>query len=322
MSGHRFIGISSVRAMRAGLSHAFLAAIAICSPVLHGQDPRRPSGGVAIRSRTAVANGVTLHYLIAGAGSPVVLLHGFPETSYAWRHIMPVLARDHTAIAPDLPGIGVSKKPVAGYDTNAMAQTIRALVLQLGFKRIDLVGHDVGAAVAYAYASTHRDEVAHLSLFDVPPQGTEAFRKLATKAWNFGFQSLPVMPERLVSGRERTYIVDGFYKPMSFGFEAFTPADIDAYVHAYQAPGTMHAAFEWYRHFGEDIAQNTPQLKIKLEMPVLMLGGAQSGGPLMQETANEIAVHGEVEIIQNCGHWLADEKPDEVLRYLIPFLAK
>ena len=132
MSGHRFIGRSSVRAIRAGLCHAFLTGIAICSPVVRGQAPGRASVGIAIRSRTAVANGVNLHYLIAGAGSPVVLLHGFPETSYAWRHIMPVLARDHTVIAPDLPGIGVSKKPVAGYDTNAMAQTIRALVLQLG----------------------------------------------------------------------------------------------------------------------------------------------------------------------------------------------
>jgi len=220
--------------------------------------------------REAVVNGVRLHYVIGGTGSPILLVHGFPETWYAWRKVMPLLAKRHTVIVPDLRGAGGSDRPAGPYDTGTMAEDLHQLVLQLGFREIDLVGHDVGVAVSYPYAAAHRDEVRHLVLLDVPPQGTAAFEKLRSQAWNWGFQKIPDMPEALVAGRERIYLSEGFYGPLSRNKAAFTREDVDEYVRAYAAPGAMHAAFQWYRAFDEDIRQNRPQLRTKLPMPVLI----------------------------------------------------
>ncbi len=292
----------------------------LCSAPANAQLPDAEAFHNVFAERTVKVNGVPLHYVMGGHGSPIVLLHGFPETWYAWRNVMPALAENHTVIAPDLPGVGTDEKPQDGYDTASMAEDMHALVIQLGYRRIDLIAHDVGVAVAYAYAANHRDEVMHLALFDVPPQGTAAFHTLSAKAWAFDFQKQPELPEDLVRGREKLYLVEGFYKPLAHRFDAFTPEDIEEYVRAYQVPGTMHAAFEWYRHFDEDIAENIPQLKTKLPMPVLMMGGADSGGPLMQATADEIATNGKAVVIQDCGHWLMDEEPQEVLHQLVLFL--
>lgn len=271
--------------------------------------------------REATVNGVRLHYVIGGSGSPILLVHGFPETWYAWRKVMPLLAKRHTLIVPDLRGAGASDK-AGPYDTGTMAEDLHQLVLQLGYRRIDLVGHDIGVAVSYPYAAAHRDEVGHLVLLDVPPQGTAAFEKMRPKAWNFGFQKIPIMPETLVAGRERAYLADGFYGPMSQNKAAFSREDIDEYVRAYSAQGAMHAAFEWYRAFDEDIRQNRQQLRAKLPMPVLMLGGAQSGAPLMPETAREIATRYEVGTIDNCGHWMAEEQPEAVAAHILAFIDK
>ena len=271
--------------------------------------------------REATVNGIRLHYVIGGSGSPILLVHGFPETWYAWRKIMPILARRHTVIVPDLRGAGASAK-TGPYDTGTMAEDLHQLVTQLGFRRIDVVGHDIGVAVAYPYAAAHRDEVGHLVLLDVPPQGTAAFEKMRPKAWNFGFQKIPDMPEELVAGRERAYLDKGFYQALSQNKAAFSREDVDEYVRAYAAPGGMHAAFEWYRAFDEDIRQNRPQLRTKLPMPVLMLGGAQSGAPLMAETAREIATRYEVGTIEDCGHWMAEEQPDAVAARILAFIDK
>ena len=233
---------------------------------------------------------------------------------------MPALAGKQTVIARDLRGAGASQESASGYDTRSMAEDIHQLVLSLGLRDIDLVGHDVGVAVAYAYAAGHRSEVRHLALLDVPPQGTAAFTELSAKSWNHAFQKQPVLPEALVAGRERLYMIEGFFKPLAVNYAAFTPADIDEYVRAYSAPNRMHCAFEWYRAFDQDIEQNRDELKRKLEMPVLMMGGDRSGGPLMLTTGREIASDFRVHIIKNCGHWLMDEQPEAVATVLRNFI--
>jgi len=258
--------------------------------------------------------------VIGGSGSPILLVHGFPETWYAWRKVMPKLAEHHTVIVPDLRGAGASERPTGPYDTGTMAEDLHQLVRQLGYDSIDVVGHDVGVAVSYPYAAAHRGEVRHLVLLDVPPQGTAAFEKLRSEAWNWGFQAIPDMPETLVAGRERAYLDEGFYKALSQNKTAISREDVDEYVRAYSAPGAMHAAFEWYRAFPKDIRQNRIQLRTKLEMPVLMLGGAQSGAPLMRETAQEIATHYEIGSVENCGHWMAEEQPDAVSARILAFI--
>lgn len=300
---------------------AALVAMLLAKPV-QAQIPDPATFQQTFSHREAVVNGVRLHYVIGGAGSPILLVHGFPETWYAWRKVMPLLAKRHTVIVPDLRGAGASDKPAGPYDTGTMAEDLHQLMRQLGFREVDLVGHDVGVAVSYPYAAAHRDEVRHLVLLDVPPQGTATFEKLRSQAWNWGFQKIPDMPETLVAGRERAYLAEGFYGPMSWNKAAFSREDIDEYVRAYAAPGAMHAAFEWYRAFDEDIRQNRPQLRTKLPMPVLMLGGAQSGAPLMGETAREIATRYETGLIDNCGHWMAEEQPEAVAGRILAFIGK
>ena len=303
----------AARWLALALALAAHQASAAQSPV----QTRVPSG---FGHHEATVNGVRLHYVIGGTGSPILLVHGFPETWYAWRKVMPLLARRHTVIVPDLRGAGGSAKPAGPYDTGTMAEDLHQLVLSLGFRKLDVVGHDVGVAVSYPYAAHHPGEVRHLVLLDVPPQGTGAFEKLRSKAWNWGFQVIPAMPEALVAGRERIYLQEGFYEPLSRNKSAFSREDVDEYVRAYSAPGAMHAAFEWYRAFDEDIRQNRLLLRSRLPMPVLMLGGAESGAPLMLETAREIAIRYEVASIEDCGHWMAEEQPEAVAARILAFI--
>lgn len=298
-----------------------LLAVPLAQPV-KAQIPDQAGFQRTFSHREATVNGVRIHYVIGGTGSPILLVHGFPETWYAWRKVMPLLAKRHTVIVPDLRGAGASERPAGPYDTGTMAEDLHQLVLQLGFREIDVVGHDIGVAVSYPYAAAHRDEVRHLVLLDVPPQGTAAFEKMRPKAWNFGFQKIADMPEALVAGRERTYLTDGFYGALSRNKAAFSREDVDEYLRSYSAPGAMHAAFEWYRAFDEDIRQNRPQLRTKLPMPVLMLGGEQSGAPLMLETAQEIATSYETGSIPECGHWMAEEQPAAVAERILAFVDK
>ncbi|MDQ1262508.1 MAG: hypothetical protein QG575_1689, partial [Euryarchaeota archaeon] len=225
---------------------------------------------------TAKVNDVRLHYVIGGRGDPVLLLHGFAETWYMWRHIMPELAKYYTVIVPDMRGAGDSDKPIIGYDKRTMATDVHQLVQQLGYQRIFLVGHDIGLMVAYAYAAAYPADVRRLVLLDAPIPGTKVFEEFVSSgsAWHFAFHSVRNLPESLVAGRERTYLTEGFYRALSYNPAAFTEADVDEYVRCYSSPGGMRAGFEYFRAFPDDSKQNKEYLKSKLSMPVLALGGA------------------------------------------------
>ena len=154
---------------------------------------------------TASVNGIQMHYVIGGQGDPVVLLHGWPQTWYEWRHVMPALSRNYTVIVPDLRGLGDSSKPVDGYDGNTTAEDIHQLVIQLGFRDIFLVGHDLGAFISYSYAAAHPNEVSRLVILDVPIAGTGPALNL-TRLWHIPFHMVRDIPETLVEGKEREYL--------------------------------------------------------------------------------------------------------------------
>ena len=156
-------------------------------------------GNMTFSHRLAPVNGVQLHYVIGGHGPPVVLLHGWPETWYEFRLIMPALAKNYTVIAPDLRGLGDSSKPTAGYDGNTVAEDIHQLVTKLGFKTIFLAGGDVGALMAYPYAAAHPTEVEKLAVWEAPIVGLTAPGK--TPVWWFFFHQVPDLPEALVNGK-------------------------------------------------------------------------------------------------------------------------
>ena len=267
---------------------------------------------------TAAVNDVRLHYVIGGKGEPVVLLHGWPTTWYEWRRIMPALAENYTVVAPDTRGLGDSSRPVTGYDKRTLAQDIYSLVQKLGFAQINLVGHDLGGQIAYAYANEYPDSVRRLAILEVPLPGLARWNEL--NPWHFSFHAVRDLPEALVAGRERMYITR-FYTDPEYVYNpaSFTEAEINEYVRTYAAPGTMRAGFEYYRAFGEDAKQNQEYAKTKLKMPVLALGGANSLDDFLYQQLQEVAENVQGSVIDHCGHWLSTECPEKLTQILLAF---
>ncbi len=283
-------------------------------------------------------NGVRLSYTVhrpqAAAGAPdhasaatppVVLLHGWPETSHAWHGVVPVLtAQGFTAIVPDLRGLGESGRPEDGYDVRNVAEDIHQLVAALGYGQIDLVGHDVGTWVAYAYASAYPAEVRRLVVADagLPGLGSEPGAMVSTavnvKTWHFPFNTLPELPEALITGREEVYM-RWLFARKGFHPDAVPAEDVAVYTHAYQQPGAMTAGFAYYRAIFESVRQNKESAKTKLTMPVLALAGETGVGEALHKTMEAVATNVRGEVLPGCGHYLPDEQPAEFAAKVIAF---
>src|SRR6476646_1786197 len=208
---------------------------------------------VTFSHHMASVNGTQIHYVVGGHGDPIVLLHGWPETWYSWHLVMPALAKNYTVIAPDLPGLGDSSKPLTGYDGKTVAAIIHQLVNQLGFKSIFLVGHDIGTQVAYSYAAAHPTEVRKLIMMELTIPGFAPAGRMPI--WWATFHQTPDVPEALVQGKEMMYL-SWFFHNLPFNPAAITQTDINEYVTHYSAPGGMRAGFEYYRAFPQDAIQN------------------------------------------------------------------
>jgi pimeloyl-ACP methyl ester carboxylesterase len=266
----------------------------------------------------SVNGGIQIHYVIGGhGGDPVVLLHGWPQTWYEWRHVMPSLAKNYTVIVPDLRGLGDSSKPITGYDGKTTAEDIHQLVAQLGFKDSFLVGHDLGALVAFSYAAAHPSEVRRLVILDVPITGIGQPLN-STRLWHIPFHMVRDIPETLVEGKEREYLT-WFYSNYSYNPAAITKEDIDEYVSHYSAPGGMRAGFEYYRAFPIDAEQIKEYSKVKLPMPVLALGGENSFGTAPLVSMQSISTNVRGGIVPFSGHWIPEEQPDFVVDQLFKF---
>jgi pimeloyl-ACP methyl ester carboxylesterase len=273
-----------------------------------------------ITHRSAQVNGIRLHYLIAGKGEPIVLLHGWPVSAEMWRRVIPELARTRTVIAPDMRGAGYSDKPVAGYDKATLARDVQALMGGLGFKRYAVVGHDIGGMVAYALAAQFRDEVTNLAIVDVPLPGIDPWDRMqgAPAVWHFGFHAQRDLAEALIQGRERLYI-ESFIRTRAVNPAAVSEDEIDGYAAQLAAPGTLRGTLEYYRTFAEDAAANKAFAATKLEMPVLGIGGDRLG-PMLKGIAAAIATKGDAVTIKECGHWVVEERTPEFLAALRAFL--
>ncbi len=272
-----------------------------------------------------VGDGVRLHYVAAGSGPPLVLVHGFPQTWWEWRRIMPALARRFRVIAVDYRGAGDSDRPPAGYDKRTMAADVRAVARELvGEQPFALVGHDMGAFVSFALAAHHPDAVSRLVLIDAPVPGTAVWDRLVTspRLWHVAFHGTRDIPEMLVAGRERAYL-EQFYDHRAYLPHAITPVDVDVYVRSYRQPGAMRAAFETYRAIPEDVVAHRELLaRGRLPMPVLVVGGAASAsGPALREMAAEIATDVRHATVPDCAHWIPEEQPERLLAVLDEFLA-
>ena len=274
----------------------------------------------AIASRTAEVNGVKLHYLTAGHGTPLILLHGYAETSLMWKPIIPLLAERFTVIAPDLPGIGDSSIPAQGLDMKSAAISIHDLAKSLGVQKAEVVGHDIGLMVAYAYAAQFPSEVTKLVLMDAFLPGVEGWEPIYNTPgiWHFRFNG--PTPEGLVQGRERTYF-DYFWNDFAADKNHSIPeADRKAYVAAYSRPGRMHAGWAYFVSF-QQAAKDFAQLsQTKLTMPVLTIGGEKSLGAPLGEQAKLVATNVTVVVLKDAGHWVLEEQPKETIEALQKFL--
>lgn len=272
--------------------------------------------------------GVGIHYVSAGSGArAVVLLHGFPQTWRAWRHVIPRLVDEgFRVIAPDYRGAGNSSRPPSGYDKRTMASDIYRLLyehLKLS-SPVAMVGHDIGLMVAYAFAQAYQEDITHLIAVDAPLPGTAIFDQLraSPRNWQFSFHNVRDLPELLVAGRESHYLQWFFSFRMS-NPEAITEADLQAYLAAYAAPGAMRAAFELYRSFDQDSKDNRDLIaaKGKLKIPVLVAVGATSPtAPLVRGMMEEVSSEAKILPIAGAGHWIAEERPDAFAAGLIGFL--
>ena len=276
----------------------------------------------APQSRFADVHGVRLHYLIVGEGDPVVLLHGYAQTSHMWRPLMTELARTHTVIAPDLRGIGQSSIPADGYTKAVMAQDIHALVHSLGSPRIRLVGHDIGLMVAYAYAAQYPSEVDRIVLMDAFLPGVGNWRDvwLLRDLWHFHFYG--ETPLALVTGRERIYF-EHFWNDFAADRTRSVPeGDRRIYTDAYARPGGMRAGFEVFRAFERDAQDFARFARTPLPMPMLVLTGEKASGDFLIEQGRLVATTVEGVVVRNSGHWLMEEAPRQVIPKLVSFISK
>ena len=275
-----------------------------------------------IASRAAVIDGARIHYLTAGQGDPVILLHGYTQTSRMWRPLIPRLAERFLVIAPDLPGIGDSAIPKDGaIDLATAAVRIRALVKSLGIERARVVGHDIGLMVAYAYAAQFPDEVDKLVLMDAFLPGVGDWEPIYNHPhiWHFRFNG--PTPEALVRRRERTYfdhLWDGFAADKK---RSLREADRRAYAAAYARPGRMRAGWNYFASFlktAQDFASLSRQ---PLTIPVLVIGGEKAFGDVLGRQARAAATDVTVVVLENTGHWVMEERPKETTEALVRFLS-
>jgi pimeloyl-ACP methyl ester carboxylesterase len=276
-----------------------------------------------MESKFADVNGIRLHYLAAGEGAdPVVLLHGFAETSHMWRPLIAELSDRHTVIAPDLRGFGQSSAPPDGYTKAAMAQDIHALVKSLKLDRIRLVGHDIGLMVAYAFAAQFPQDVDRLVLMEafLPGVGDWNSVFLLRDLWHFHFYGKT--PLALVTGRERIYL-EHFWNDFAADPEkSLSEEDREFYASAYAQPGHMAAGMEVFRAFPQDAEDFATFAKTKLTMPLLVLSGEKAGGPFLIEQGRMVAGKVEGILVKGSGHWLMEEAPGEVIPRLVEFLRR
>ena len=288
--------------------------------------PNLPDGFTGTFTSRYVDTGeLRQHVVTGGDGPPLLLVHGWPQTWYAWRLVMPALARHFQVIAPDQRGTGLSGRPEDGYDTGTLAADLAALMDALGHRRFAVAGHDTGMWIGYALAADHPDRVARLAVAETPLPGVSPSPPLFANAhlnnalWHFAFNRLAEVNDQLAAGREDVY----------FGWQFATKAArplpdyaVRHYIDTLAAdPAALHASFAIYRALDATIAQNQQRKTRRLRIPVLGIGGAHSLREQVADTMKLTADDVQTLVIPGCGHHPAEETPDETLDALTAFLA-
>ncbi|MBT8500609.1 hydrolase [Pantoea agglomerans] len=289
--------------------------------------PDAPDG---FRHQFTRVNGLRFHYVTGGRpdGYPLILLAGFPESWFAWRHVMPYLADKYRIVAVDLPGQGDTDKPLSGYDTQTVATRLHNFIASLKLGSYFLAAHDVGAWVAFPYAMMYGEEIKALTLMDAGIPGVSLPDKLPTdsekswKTWHFSFHAVADLPEALLAGRERIYL-EWFFREKTVNHRCYGEAEMLEYERLLKAPGGLRAGLAFYRALSLSAAQNAELARQRrLTMPVLGLSSDQGSIPDMAATVRALGedIHGQM--ISDCGHFQPEEQPEAVARALAHFFGQ
>jgi pimeloyl-ACP methyl ester carboxylesterase len=288
--------------------------------------PNLPDGFTdTFASRYVDTGQVRLHAVTGGDGPPLLLVHGWPQLWYQFRMIMPGLARDFSVVAVDQRGIGLSDKPEGGYDTATLASDLVALMDELGHQRFALYGTDVGMPIAYALAADYRDRVDRLAVSEAPLPGISPSPplflppQLNAMLWHLAFNQLPTINEQLVTGREDIFFGAEF--DASAGTHKLPGDAVRYYIDILKDPDHLRGSFEFYRAIPTTTAQNQKREERRLTLPVLAIGGAESSGEGVGNTMRLAADDVQTVILADCGHWVAEQAPEQLLAALTTFLA-
>ncbi|MFF3488974.1 alpha/beta fold hydrolase [Streptomyces sp. NPDC002701] len=280
----------------------------------------------------AKVRGVRMHYVTGGEGPALVLLHGWPQTWYEWRKVMPALAKHHTVYALDLPGLGDSEGSPESFDKKTLARYVHGLLHdRIGLDSFDLVAHDLGGGVGFQYVSQFPGQVKSYVHMDYPlPGPTLPAAQYRTFSWHMAFNSQQAIPEKLIDNPSdvREYLT-AFYPQVAYGGTAFggkrtrspfTEAETNEFVRTYSRPDVLHAGFELYRNLDKDERDNTAAARV--DTPTLLLtatGLLASARPTLDPMLRNITRAVE---IPEAGHWLAEENPEAVAREILSFTAE
>ena len=264
-------------------------------------------------------NGFTMNVYRGGTGSPVVLIHGMGESALMWEPVMKALSSKYAFIVPDLRGGGLSDAPESGYTKSEMATDIKALLDHYGIPKADIVGHDIGLMVAYAFAAKYPQMTKKLVVMDafLPGIGPGDDIYNSPDIWHFRFYGKSA--ENLVKGREKMYL-DHLWTSFSANPKSFPDAKKNYFAKQYAAPGHMRAAMEWFKTFPQDAKDNKELAKNKLSMPVLSIGGEKAMGEPLVATMKVVAPQTQGITLKDTGHWLMEEAPQQTIEALDKFL--
>lgn len=272
------------------------------------------------RTDNILTNGVQIYVRVGGDGPAVVLLHGYGETGDMWSPLAIRLVRNHTVIVPDLRGLGLSSRPAGGYDKKTQAADVAGVLDALKIEKVDLVTHDIGNMVGYAFAAQYPGRVGKFVVIDAPLPGIGPWDDIIRShaLWHFSFYGPDA--ERLVKGRERIYL-DRFWNEFSADPKKFDEASRKHYAKLYAEAGAMHAGFEQFKAFDQDAMDNKAFVaKGMLTMPILAVGGEKSFGPMMATVMRAAATNVQGAIVPNSGHWLMEENPAATIKLVEDFL--
>jgi pimeloyl-ACP methyl ester carboxylesterase len=278
------------------------------------------SGTSAIESRFATVDGIKIHYLTAGHGPTVILLHGYTQTSRMWRPLIAKLTDKFTVIAPDLPGIGESGIPRDGLDMKAAAIRIHTLAKSLGTNQSRVVGHDIGLMVAYAYAAQFPSEVEKLAVMDAFLPGVPGWELAYNHPnfWHFRFHG--PTPEALVKGREKAYFAYFWNDLAADKDQSLSKSDRTSYVAAYSGPGRMRAGWAYFAAWPDTAKDFAQMAQTQLTMPVLSIAGEKASAAILGPQMKRVATNLKVIDLKDTGHWLMEERPKETMDALVAFL--